>query len=83
MISHNEAHGPAANRAFFYTSFCSFVAPTLLDFGSDAQAFHSAATMQEEIFGPLLPMLRVTGADEVLASINSRYSRAGTLLDPI
>jgi aldehyde dehydrogenase (NAD+) len=48
----------------------NFVAPTLLDFGSDVAAFSSSKVMQEEIFGPLLPIVRFNTLDEVLPIIN-------------
>lgn len=33
-----------------------YIAPTVLNFKTDLAAFESAASMQDEIFGPLLPM---------------------------
>ncbi|TYZ60467.1 hypothetical protein PybrP1_002669 [[Pythium] brassicae (nom. inval.)] len=33
-----------------------FVAPTLLNFGSDLSAFSASAAMSDELFGPLLPI---------------------------
>jgi len=35
-----------------------FIAPTILDFGSDMDAFEKSASMQEEIFGPIIPIVR-------------------------
>lgn len=44
-----------------------FTAPTVLrDVKPDAKV------MQEEIFGPLLPVLTVSGADEAIKFINQR-----------
>ena len=51
----------------------SYLAPTLLDFQDDANAFHAAASMQEEIFGPIVPLLRVNDPDGALKSVLSRY----------
>lgn len=44
----------------------SFVAPTLLD-----EVPGDARILQEEIFGPLLPVLSFTQIDQVIASINA------------
>lgn len=52
--------------------YTSYVAPTLLDFGSDSEAFHNSASMSAEIFGPLMPLLRVSSVDQVIASILTR-----------
>lgn len=49
-----------------------FVAPTVLDFGADSAAFHASAAMQAELFGPILPILRVANAAEAVASIKRR-----------
>lgn len=35
-----------------------FIAPTILDYGTDANAFDSCAAMQDELFGPILPVFR-------------------------
>jgi len=35
-----------------------YIEPTIIDFGTDAAAFDSAAVMQDEIFGPILPVFR-------------------------
>jgi len=35
-----------------------FIAPTILDFGSDLAAFREAPVMADELFGPLLPAVR-------------------------
>lgn len=35
-----------------------YIEPTLLDYGTDSAAFESCAAMQDEIFGPILPVLR-------------------------
>jgi aldehyde dehydrogenase (NAD+) len=35
-----------------------FAAPTVLDFGDDAETFFGSASMRDEIFGPVLPVLR-------------------------
>lgn len=44
-----------------------FIAPTVLrDVKPDAKV------MQDEIFGPLLPVLTVSGADEAIKFINQR-----------
>ncbi|KNC86746.1 hypothetical protein SARC_01125 [Sphaeroforma arctica JP610] len=59
-------HGGETDASDFY------VAPTLLDFGADSDAYHAAACMQEEIFGPILPILRVDSAEEAIDSILTR-----------
>jgi aldehyde dehydrogenase (NAD+) len=35
-----------------------FVDPTILDYGTDVDAFNNCAAMQDEIFGPILPVFR-------------------------
>ena len=42
-----------------------FVAPTVMDFGSDLSAFQQSACMQKEIFGPILPVVRYDCIHEV------------------
>ncbi|KNC85903.1 hypothetical protein SARC_01941 [Sphaeroforma arctica JP610] len=59
-------HGGETDASDFY------VAPTLLDFGADSEAYHAAASMQEEIFGPILPILRVDDAEQAIDSILTR-----------
>jgi aldehyde dehydrogenase (NAD+) len=49
-----------------------YVAPTVLDFGTDVDAFEASSAMQAEIFGPILPVLRVSGPDAALAAIKRR-----------
>lgn len=49
-----------------------FVAPTVLDFGSDVEAFERSEAMKDEIFGPVLPMLRYSSLDQVLAMVATR-----------
>ena len=49
-----------------------FVAPTVLDFGCDMEAFHKSEAMQDEIFGPVLPMVRYNDIDQVLAAVNAK-----------
>ena len=49
-----------------------YVSPTLLEFGSDKTAFERSATMQHEIFGPLLPILVVKDESEAIALIRAR-----------
>jgi len=49
-----------------------YIEPTLLDFGTDESAFAKSAAMKEEIFGPILPMLRYSSLDQVIAFIRAR-----------
>jgi len=35
-----------------------YIEPSLLDYGTDGKAFDNCAAMQDEIFGPILPILR-------------------------
>ncbi|OXM16956.1 aldehyde dehydrogenase [Paenibacillus herberti] len=44
-----------------------YIEPTLLD--SD---FHSSASMEDELFGPLLPIIGVDNIDEAIKLVNSR-----------
>ncbi|KNC85411.1 hypothetical protein SARC_02410 [Sphaeroforma arctica JP610] len=59
-------HGGETDASDFYT------APTLLDFRTDTEAYHASACMQEEIFGPILPILRVDGVEKAIDSILTR-----------
>jgi len=43
-----------------------FVSPTLLDFGSDIGAFYKSHSMQEEIFGPILPLVRYRDLNKIV-----------------
>lgn len=48
-----------------------YVAPTLLDFGKDTAKFTSSASMADEIFAPVVPLLRYTSLDWVIQFIKS------------
>jgi len=48
-----------------------FIPPTILDFGNDFDAFQNSKSMQREIFGPLLPLVRYTDFDQVMQHISS------------
>ena len=43
-----------------------YVEPTILDFGTDFKAFKESAAMEDEIFGPILPMYRYKNLDEAI-----------------
>lgn len=47
-----------------------YIAPTLLDFSSDLEAFQKAPIMNDEIFGPALPIYRYKDLHEVIDFIN-------------
>lgn len=50
-----------------------YMEPTLFDFGSDWEAFAKSELMQDEIFGPLLPIIRYKDLDtEVIPFIRAR-----------
>lgn len=50
-----------------------YCAPTVVDFGTDVVAFEQSGLMAEELFAPILPILRYTGgADQVIDFINAR-----------
>ena len=49
-----------------------FVAPTILDFGSDLPKFVFSASMQSEIFGPILPIVRFTDSAQVEKLVSER-----------
>ena len=49
-----------------------FMAPTILNFGSDKEAFATSSSMQVEIFGPILPVLTVQDEEEALQFITDR-----------
>lgn len=49
-----------------------FVAPTLLNFKKDMDAFTRSAVMQEEVFSPLLPVVYYDSLDEVIDFVHDR-----------
>ncbi|GMF20938.1 unnamed protein product [Phytophthora fragariaefolia] len=49
-----------------------FVAPTLLNFKKDTEAFAKSAIMQEEVFSPLLPVVYYDALDEAIDFVNER-----------
>eukprot|EP01134_Creolimax_fragrantissima_P008170 CFRG8170T1 len=59
-------HGGDTDPSQFY------IQPTLLDFGTDSVAYHKSGAMADEIFGPILPILRVANEDEAIESIHTR-----------
>jgi aldehyde dehydrogenase (NAD+) len=54
-----------------------FVEPTLLDFGEDFDAYANSSIMNEEVFGPILPMVRWRNIDDVVNFINEREKPLG------
>ena len=58
------------------TAAC-FVAPTVLDFGADEEAFAKSASMKDELFGPLSPILRYSDTSAVTAFVNAREKPLG------
>lgn len=48
-----------------------YIEPTVFDFGSDLEAFRAQPIMQDEIFGPLLPVARYSDTEEVVSFIRS------------
>lgn len=60
------AYGGEAVRAKRY------IQPTIVDYGSDWASFASSPLMQEEVFGPLLPVVAYTDVQRVLDFINGR-----------
>lgn len=49
-----------------------FIEPTIMDFGTDIDAFEVSKVMTEEIFGPVLPILRYESLDQCLEFIRER-----------
>ncbi|EGZ24403.1 hypothetical protein PHYSODRAFT_556984 [Phytophthora sojae] len=49
-----------------------FVAPTLLNFKKDVEAFTRSAVMQEEVLSPLLPIVYYDSLDEAIDFVNER-----------
>jgi aldehyde dehydrogenase (NAD+) len=58
-----------------------FMAPALLDFQQDWAAFTASAVMQDEIFGPILPMVYYTDLNQVLKQIMIHVSLMMTIWD--
>jgi len=46
-----------------------YIQPTVLDFGGDLEAFGAQPVMQDELFGPLLPVARYSNIEDVVAFI--------------
>lgn len=49
-----------------------FIEPTIMDFGTDTDAFAASKLMGEEIFGPITPLLRYESLDQALEFIRAR-----------
>lgn len=49
-----------------------YIEPTVMDFGSDIDSFSKAKIMQDEIFGPLMPILRWKNVDEIFRFIRGK-----------
>jgi len=70
-----------------------FIEPTVFDFGSDLDAFRTQPVMQDEIFGPLLPVCRYSKIEEVVQFVRKLptgkplacyvYSRDAGVIDTI
>ncbi len=48
------------------------IEPTVMDFGTDTEAFASSKVMQDEIFGPIMPVLRYESLDQAIEFIRER-----------
>jgi aldehyde dehydrogenase (NAD+) len=55
------------------------IAPVMLDFGSDFKKFDSSAAMGEEIFGPILPIVRYTDIGECREYVTRKTREANPL----
>lgn len=70
-----------------------FIEPTVFDFGRDLDSFRAQPVMQDEIFGPLLPVCRYSNTEEVVQFVRSLptgkplacyvYSRDAATIDTI
>ncbi|CAK9052500.1 Aldehyde dehydrogenase (Cp-ALDH) [Durusdinium trenchii] len=49
-----------------YDASDKYIAPTILDFGADMEAFTSSGVMQDELFGPILPVVRYRNLEDVI-----------------
>lgn len=49
-----------------------YIAPTIFNFGKDWEAFENSAIMQEEVFGPLIPIVYYKDLKDVIHFINKR-----------
>jgi len=61
--------GAAADKKVLIGGKCEktdrYIAPTVLDYGSDLTAFAACEAMQDELFGPVLPVARYTDLEQV------------------
>lgn len=48
-----------------------FISPTVMDFGSDWEAFTKSGVMQDEIFGPILPCVRYKELEDCVRFIRA------------
>jgi aldehyde dehydrogenase (NAD+) len=84
LLDDAHAHGARILTGGGSSEGDCFVQPTLLD-----QVPHNARIMDEEIFGPLLPVMGYSNLDEVIAHINegqkplALYSRNSTNIDKV
>lgn len=49
-----------------------YIAPTLLDYGTDEIAFAESLAMSDEIFGPILPILRYSKLEQAMGFVQVR-----------
>ena len=57
-----------------------FIAPTILDYGSDLGRFKACEAMQDENFGPVVPAVRFQDVEQV--RLRGRASHITCELDP-
>ena len=48
-----------------------YIEPTVLDYGGDWRAFSSCEAMQDELFGPILPVCRYSDLEAVVSFVKA------------
>ena len=51
-----------------------YIEPTIFDFGSDMEAFADSSIMQDEVFGPLIPCVRFSDVEQVIAFVKTLHT---------
>ena len=62
-----------------YDEGALYIEPTILDYGTDEKGFCASAAMQDEIFGPILPVLRYEGGVETALRLARQCSHGKPL----
>ena len=60
-----------------------YIEPTIMDFGTDRAAFEASEAMQDENFGPIIPIYRYSHIDEPVVQKHTRTIRSCIFTHPL